>query len=249
MAVAGVPRRERSAHSSLHPSNRRHKARDGTLYLYTLPLLSAPSRESLAGSGGVARLRVPLPRLERAHHGRVLRAERRVAHSGSGDGRIASIVNNYRQISFNFGPTLLSWMEEHARRAYEGCSGGPGEPRTCSAATAIAHRAGLQPHDLPLANRARRETQILWGIRDFQRRFGRDPEGMWLPETAAGLWKRWRRWPTTASGSQFWRHTRRGKCERWARGGWHDVEGAKIDPTRAYVCPLPSGKEIATVLL
>src|SRR4051794_41129000 len=34
--------------------------------------------------------------------------------------RISQIVNNYSQISFNFGPTLLSWMQKHAQETYEG---------------------------------------------------------------------------------------------------------------------------------
>ena len=38
-------------------------------------------------------------------------------------------------------------------------------------------------HD-PLASAADRATEIAWGLRDFEVRFGRRPTGMWLPETA-----------------------------------------------------------------
>ena len=34
-------------------------------------------------------------------------------------GRIVQIVNNYSNISFNFGPTLLAWLEEHEADVYE----------------------------------------------------------------------------------------------------------------------------------
>lgn len=87
-------------------------------------------------------------------------------------------------LSFNFGPTLLSWLERHRPDVYT--------------AILAADRAGLarfgrgpataQAHGhiiLPLANPRDRRTQVLWGIRDFEHRFGRKPEGMWLPETAA----------------------------------------------------------------
>jgi alpha-amylase/alpha-mannosidase (GH57 family)/PAS domain-containing protein len=101
-----------------------------------------------------------------------------------GFGRITRLVNNYEWISFNFGPTLLSWLEDkhpevygkilEADRASIGREGGHGN------AIAQAYNHII----MPLANRRDQETQIRWGIYDFQRRFGREPEGIWLPETA-----------------------------------------------------------------
>jgi alpha-amylase/alpha-mannosidase (GH57 family) len=101
-----------------------------------------------------------------------------------GYGRITRLVNNYEWISFNFGPTLLSWLEETHPEVYE---------KILEADRASALRLGghgnaiAQAYNhiiMPLANRRDQETQIAWGRRDFERRFGREPDGLWLPETA-----------------------------------------------------------------
>ena len=94
------------------------------------------------------------------------------------------IVNNYANISFNFGPTLLNWLKSNhpstyasiieADRASARVRGGHGN----AIAQAYGHAI------LPLCNERDRRTQIRWGIADFRERFGRDPEAMWLPETA-----------------------------------------------------------------
>jgi hypothetical protein len=102
----------------------------------------------------------------------------------SGDGRIRGIVNTLEFISFNFGPTLLEWMEQEARNTYAAILAAD----RASAARLGGHgNAIAQPYHhtiLPLASRHDKETEVRWGIADFKRRFGRDPEGMWLPETA-----------------------------------------------------------------
>ena len=99
-------------------------------------------------------------------------------------GRITRLVNNYEWISFNFGPTLLSWLEENHREVYEKIL----EADRTSAARLGGHgNAIAQVYNhiiMPLANRRDQETQLVWGCRDFERRFGREPEGIWLPETA-----------------------------------------------------------------
>jgi len=93
------------------------------------------------------------------------------------DGRVVAIVNNYQHVSFNVGPTLLSWLEVH-------------EPATYGriiAADRTHHNALAQAYNhmiLPLANERDVRTQVRWGQADFRHRFGREPEGMWLPETA-----------------------------------------------------------------
>lgn len=101
-----------------------------------------------------------------------------------GFGRITRLVNNYEWISFNFGPTLLSWLEENHREVYEKIL----EADRASAARLGGHgNAIAQAYNhiiMPLANRRDQETQIAWGRRDFERRFGREPDGLWLPETA-----------------------------------------------------------------
>jgi len=101
-----------------------------------------------------------------------------------GAGRITDFVNNYEWISFNFGPTLLRWLEEKSSLTYE---------RILEADRKSAERFGghgnaiAQVYNhiiMPLASRRDQETQIRWGIKDFERRFGRTPEGIWLAETA-----------------------------------------------------------------
>ena len=105
------------------------------------------------------------------------------------DGRkhITKIVNNYARISFNFGPTLLSWMEERAPQAYEQVLKADRESQKIFSGHGSALAQAYNHLILPLANSRDKRTQIVWGIRDFQHRFGRDPEGMWLPETAVDL--------------------------------------------------------------
>jgi hypothetical protein len=97
---------------------------------------------------------------------------------------------------------------------------------------------------LPLAHPRDKETQVIWGIRDFVHRFGRQPEGMWLPETAVDT-------PSLeALAAQGIRFTilapRQGKRVRRQGGrSWKDVSGDRIDPGRAYQVRLPSKKTIA----
>jgi alpha-amylase/alpha-mannosidase (GH57 family) len=97
---------------------------------------------------------------------------------------IARLVNNYASMSFNFGPTLLSWLDTNAPRVYRSILDGD----RLSAGKFSGHGSALaQVYNhmiLPLANRRDKVTQVRWGLADFQRRFGRTPEGMWLPETS-----------------------------------------------------------------
>ena len=94
-------------------------------------------------------------------------------------------VINYPNISFNFGPTLLSWLERHHKDTYRkildadkvsaAARGGHGN----AIAQAYGHAI------LPLCNERDRLTQVLWGLADFRFRFRREAEALWLPETAA----------------------------------------------------------------
>jgi hypothetical protein len=92
-------------------------------------------------------------------------------------GRIVAIVDNYERLSFNVGPTLMSWLEQHA----------PGPYARIVAADRAERRAIAQAYGhpiLPLCNDRDLRTQVRWGLADFRHRFGREAEGMWLPETA-----------------------------------------------------------------
>ena len=101
------------------------------------------------------------------------------------DERIVDIVNNYSRISFNFGPTLLAWMEENAPDVLAAILEADKQSRERFSGHGSALAQAYNHMILPLANRRDKVTQVLWGIRDFEHRFGRQPEGMWLPECAA----------------------------------------------------------------
>jgi alpha-amylase/alpha-mannosidase (GH57 family) len=93
-------------------------------------------------------------------------------------------VNNYERISFNFGPTLLYWLERHHPETYEKILEAD---RTSAAARSGHGNAIAQAYGhaiLPLASERDRLTQVRWGIADFRHHFRREPESLWLPETA-----------------------------------------------------------------
>src|SRR6266436_1407116 len=101
-----------------------------------------------------------------------------------GDDRVVErIVNNYANISFNFGPTLLSWLEKHHPETYariidaDKLSAQKRDGHGNAIAQAYGHAI------LPLCNERDRLTQVVWGLADFRHRFGREPESLWLPET------------------------------------------------------------------
>ncbi len=99
--------------------------------------------------------------------------------------RILRITNNYSRISFNIGPTLLSWMEETSPLTYRMILDADRVSQKQFGGHGSALAQAYNHIILPLASTRDRETQVVWGIRDFEHRFGRKPEGMWLAETAA----------------------------------------------------------------
>ena len=167
------------------------------------------------------------------------------AHSRILDGeqRIVQLVNNYAQISFNFGPTLLSWIEARAPKVYEAIREGDRQSQEKFSGHGSAIAQAYNHMIMPLANDRDKTTQVKWGLRDFQHRFGRFPEGMWLPETAVNI-------PTlealAANGVKFTILAPRQAKRIRARGTrtWEDVSGDRIDPSRAYLVRLPSRKTI-----
>ncbi len=160
-----------------------------------------------------------------------------------GEGRIMGIVSNYARISFNFGPTLLSWMEKYTPDTYQAILAADRQ----SIAWRSGHGAALaQVYNhiiMPLANLRDKQTQVRWGIRDFEQRFQRFPEGMWLAETAVDtetlevLAEEGIRFTVLAPHQA-------GQVRKTG-GRWKDVGGSRIDPSRAYLCPLPSGRSIS----
>jgi alpha-amylase/alpha-mannosidase (GH57 family) len=158
--------------------------------------------------------------------------------------RIIKLVNNYGMISFNFGPTLLSWLEDKAPRVYAALQ----EADKLSSHKFGGHGSGVaQAYNhmiLPLANRRDKVTQVKWGIADFEHRFKRRPEGMWMPETAVNT----ETLEVLAENGILYTIMAPRQAKRVRRKGgrsWKDVSGDRIDPSRAYLVNLPSKKTIS----
>jgi len=159
--------------------------------------------------------------------------------------RITRIVNNYARISYDFGPTLMSWLKENAQRTYRMIL--DGERRS---------RAGFRGHSsamaqvynhviMPLANHRDRVTQIRWGIADYMLHFGTPPEGMWLPETAADNDSLE---ALALNGIKFTVLAPH-QCKRVRAlkdgAAWIDTPDASVDTTHPYLVRYPSGASIA----
>ncbi len=160
------------------------------------------------------------------------------------DNRITRIVNNYSRISFNVGPTLLSWMADRAPETYQAILDADVESKKRFYGHGSAIAQVYNHMIMPLANRRDKQTQVVWGLRDFQYRFHRDPEGMWLAETAVDI----ETLEVLAdNGIKFTvLAPSQAKAERReTTTKFKNVEGGKIDPTRPYVCNLPSGRSIS----
>lgn len=158
--------------------------------------------------------------------------------------QLTDLINNYARISFNFGPTLLSWMEKKEPEVYRAVL----EADKLSQQNFSGHGSAIaQAYNhmiLPLANLRDKYTQVRWGIADFKKRFGRLPEALWLAETACNT----ETLEVLAECGMKFVILAPGQCAKVRKIGeekWQDVSGAKVDPKRAYLCNLPSGRRIA----
>ncbi len=102
-------------------------------------------------------------------------------------GLISKITNNYARMSFNFGPTLLAWMERRRPEVLAAIVEADVRSRELFSGHGSAIAQTYNHLIQPLASPRDRRTQVIWGVRDFEHRFGRPPEGMWLPETAVDV--------------------------------------------------------------
>ena len=151
------------------------------------------------------------------------------------DGRIKTEINNYARLSFNFGPTLHRWIENHS----------PSLNKTLIESQSRAIAQAYNHIIMPLASEQDKLTQTVWGMEDFKYRFGRAPKGMWLPETAVDI-------PTletlAARGVEFTI-----LAPHQCRAVIIDSSpvltsrGANLDVTRPYRCELPSGRSITII--
>ncbi len=157
------------------------------------------------------------------------------------EGRIAQLVNNYASISFNFGPTVLLWMQKYATDAYEAIIEADRQSLEKFSGHGNALAQAYNHMILPLANRRDKNTQIIWGIKDFEYRFGRQPEGLWLPETAVDL----ETLDLMAQHGISFTILAPNQAKRVRPLGgdeWQDVSGGRIYPAIAYRVSLPSGR-------
>ncbi len=162
-----------------------------------------------------------------------------------GEGRIDHIISNYSRISFNFGPTLLSWLKDNQPEIHEAIIAADQEAQERFSGHGSALAQAYNHMILPLANERDKHTQVIWGIHDFETRFGRKPDGMWLPECAAD----------NASLDVLARHGIKFTIlspfqaarvrPLQANAEWQDVNGGKIDPKVPYLVKLPEGRSIA----
>ncbi len=150
---------------------------------------------------------------------------------------IIDMINNYARISFNVGPTLLSWLEDKMPHVYEAILEADKESQKYYSGHGSAIAQVYNHMIMPLANRRDKETQVIWGIKDFEKRFGRKPEGMWLSETAVD----------TETLEILARHGikftilapyQAHKVRKIGEKNWHDVTGGTVDPRRPYRCHL-----------
>jgi alpha-amylase/alpha-mannosidase (GH57 family) len=159
--------------------------------------------------------------------------------------QIIRIVNNYARISFNFGPTLLSWLKENAPRAYRMLLDGERRSRKSFRGHSSAMAQVYNHIIMPLANRRDRITQIRWGIADYEYHYGAPPEGMWLAETAVD----------TESLELLAQHGVKftllapHQCRRiralHQSAEWIETPNACVDSTRPYLMRFASGLSIA----
>lgn len=153
--------------------------------------------------------------------------------------KIIDIVSNYSKMSFNFGATLLSWMEQNAPETHEAIIEADKKSQEIFDGHGSAVAQVYNHLIMPLANKRDKETQVIWGLYDFKKRFNRDAEGIWLAESAVdtetlevcaehGIKF------TILAPSQAKRFRKIGETQ-WVDG---------INSNFHYVCNLPSGKKI-----
>ncbi len=168
-------------------------------------------------------------------------AESRILDS---EKRIIDLINNYTKISFNFGPTLLSWLEVHAPKVYTSILDADKMSQKIFSGHGSAIAQVYNHIIMPLASRKDKITQVRWGIIDFEQRFKRKPEGMWLSETAVDT----ETLEILADHGIMFTILSQYQADNVREIGtenWTDVKNGKIDSRFPYKCILPSGKSIA----
>jgi alpha-amylase/alpha-mannosidase (GH57 family) len=154
-------------------------------------------------------------------------------------GRIVDIVNNYAKMSFNFGPTLLSYLEARHPGTYQKILDADKQSLEFFDGHGSAIAQVYNHIIMPLATRRDKETQVKWGIYDFEKRFGRKPEGMWLAETAVDL-ETLEVLEENGISFTILAPNQARRFKHLNDDAWTDG----IDSRRPYMCKLPNGKTI-----
>lgn len=157
-------------------------------------------------------------------------------------GQVVDIVNNFKKISFNFGPTLLAWLQAHYPDTYQDILAAD----RVSVAQHQGHgNAIAQVYNhmiMPLANRRDKITQVLWGLAEFKLRFQRDAESIWLSETACN--EETMEVLVEAGVKYIILAPHQAECVKSLAGGdWIDVSAGQIDPKKPYRCFLKKDPE------
>ncbi len=158
-------------------------------------------------------------------------------------GRLTELLNNYRFISFNFGPTLLSWLEKSEKSVYEQIIQADIDSYKARDGHGNAIAQAFNHIIMPLASRRDKITQVIWGINDFKLRFSREPEGMWLPETAVDtetleiLIDNGIKYTILAQKQAL-------KFRNLSTEPWIETNSDAIDPSRPYLCRLSQNRSI-----
>lgn len=159
-------------------------------------------------------------------------------------GRVRGIMNTYSRISFNFGPTLVHWMERHFPETLAAIVEADQESTRRFDGHGNAIAQAYNHTILPLAELRDKRTQIRWGLQDFERIFGRRAEGMWLPETAVD------RETLEVLAEHDIRFTilsprQAHRCRPLEGGAWAEVNEHTLETRRPYLCRISEGKSIA----
>jgi hypothetical protein len=180
---------------------------------------------------------------------------------------IIRILNNYARISFNFGPTLLSWLAEKAQRTCRMILDADKRSQERFGGHGSAMAQVYNHLIMPLANTRDRVTQVRWGIADFESRFGRKPEGMWLAETAVDTESlevlaehgilftvlapsqcaavRLLPSPAAEEAEQGTWSLPAANLPRGLQEAWIETPNASVDTSRPYLVRLKTGRSIA----
>ncbi len=159
-----------------------------------------------------------------------------------GNGEVTRTISTYESLSFDFGPTLLSWLEEFHPETYQAIIDSDDASARRFGGHGSAMAQAYNHSILPLSNRRDKVTQVRWGIADFVHRFGRRPEGMWLPETAVDtetLDILAREGITFTVLSPY-----QAAAVEGIDGSWSDVDGARIDTRVPYRIDLGEGRSV-----